>query len=264
MAQRSVIPVSKFGNEPVSIERFSFSDLPELGDWQQPERHDRHSFFLMEQGTVTLEIDFTKSEVVAPAVVYMHPDQVHRILAFSHVQAVAWALTDEQLGTGYLNQLQSAAPEFLDEASFDLMQQLAEVCLKMKEPALKPALLALVSLVIEKLSAKQASGRFEVITHSFRKALESHYLTAKRPADYASFLNISVAYLNECVKNTTGLSVSHHIQQRVILEAKRLLVHSDLSVKEIASYLGYDDHPYFVRLFAKVAGKSALAFKNRD
>lgn len=264
MAQKSIIPVSSFGSEPVSIKRFTFRDLPELGDWEQPERHDRHSFFLLEQGAVTIEIDFEKFHVVAPALVYMHRDQVHRILAFNDVQALAWALTDEQLGVGYLNQLETAAPITLDETSFELMQQLAEVCLKLKEPILKPALLALVSLVIEKIGAKQTSNRFEAITRSFRIALESHYLTAKRPANYAAYLRVSVAYLNECVKNTTGLSVSYHIQQRLILEAKRLLVHSDLSVKEIAAQLGFNDYPYFTRLFAKVAGKSALAFKNRD
>jgi YesN/AraC family two-component response regulator len=86
----------------------------------------------------------------------------------------------------------------------------------------------------------------------------------KRPADYAEVLNISVAYLNECVKNVTGFSVSHHIQQRIILEAKRLLYHSDNSVKEIAAELGYDDYPYFSRLFVKVAGITALTFRSKN
>lgn len=89
-------------------------------------------------------------------------------------------------------------------------------------------------------------------------------MTAKRPTENAEQLNISTSYLNECVKNTTGHSVSYHIQQRVILEAQRLLYYSDGSVKEIATELGYDDYPYFSRLFTKVAGMSALAFKNKN
>jgi len=50
------------------------------------------------------------------------------------------------------------------------------------------------------------------------------------------------------------------------LEAKRLLYHSDQSLKEIAAILGYDDYPYFSRLFTKVAGIAPLNFrhKNRD
>jgi len=70
--------------------------------------------------------------------------------------------------------------------------------------------------------------------------------------------------LNECVKNATGHPVSYHIQQRIILEAKRLLYHSGKSVKEIATQLGYDDYPYFSRLFTKITGMSALAFRNRN
>ncbi|MEZ0453718.1 helix-turn-helix domain-containing protein [Sphingobacterium thalpophilum] len=65
------------------------------------------------------------------------------------------------------------------------------------------------------------------------------------------------------MKDVTGQTVSQHIQDRVILEAKRLLYHSDKSVKEIAFELGYDDYPYFSRLFAKNTGISALAFRNK-
>lgn len=54
-----------------------------------------------------------------------------------------------------------------------------------------------------------------------------------------------MSYLNECVKNITGFSVSYHIQQRIILEAKRMLFYTNKSIKEIAIELGYDDYPYF-------------------
>ncbi|WP_333863881.1 helix-turn-helix domain-containing protein [Sphingobacterium sp.] len=49
---------------------------------------------------------------------------------------------------------------------------------------------------------------------------------------------MSVSYPNECVKNVAGFSVSHYIQQRIILEAKHLLYHSDKLVKEVAIELG--------------------------
>jgi AraC-like DNA-binding protein len=94
--------------------------------------------------------------------------------------------------------------------------------------------------------------------------LERDFLTAKRPTEYAQKLNISTSYLNECVKYTTGHPVSFHLQQRVILEAKRFLYYSEKSVKEIADELGYDDYPYFSRLFTKVTGMSALAFRNKN
>lgn len=79
--------------------------------------------------------------------------------------------------------------------------------------------------------------------------------------DYAENLNITTPYLNECVKSATGHPVSHHIQHRVILEAKRLLYHSNKSIKEIAGELGYDDNSYFTRLFVKITGMTPLAFR---
>lgn len=115
-------------------------------------------------------------------------------------------------------------------------------------------------------TSKQADtlSRFDLVAKTFKLALEKNFITAKRPADYAQKLNISVHYLNECVKNTTGLPVSYHIQQRVILEAKRLLFHSNKSVKEIAAELGYEDYAYFSRLFNKATGMTALTFRNKN
>jgi AraC-like DNA-binding protein len=73
-----------------------------------------------------------------------------------------------------------------------------------------------------------------------------------------------MSYLNECVKAVTGKSVTSQIQQRVTMEAKRLLYHSNRSVKEIAGDLGFDDHSYFTRLFTKVVGMTPLAFRAKN
>jgi AraC family transcriptional activator of pobA len=139
---------------------------------------------------------------------------------------------------------------------------------KLYHSLLKDSCNALVALVTSQyLALAQPAdrlSRFEIITKAFRELLERHYINDKRPAAYAQKLHLSTPYLNECVKTATGYSVSHHLQQRVILEAKRLLSHSDRSVKEIAASLGYDDYPYFSRLFTKVAGMSALSFRNKN
>jgi len=66
------------------------------------------------------------------------------------------------------------------------------------------------------------------------------------------------------IRSTTGHAVSYHIQQRIVLQAKRMLRYSNQTVKEIAFALGYEDYPYFTRLFKKVAGVSAVAFRNKN
>jgi len=276
------IPVNHFGGEDaagVFIEKIVFTDLPRFEEWGQAERHDRHSFFLLEKGTVTIEIDFKKYKLKSPALIYMHPDQVHRIIAFKNVTVSTRAITDEHLNPEYPELLESitpATPLALKRNAFSLISEAVSLVIKFSErkqgrlyhSLLKDSCNALVALVAsyyaEQLTPADKLTRFETVTKAFRELLEYSFIKIRRPAEYAQKLNISTAYLNECVRNTTGYPVSYHIQQRIILEAKRLLYHSGRSVKEIAAELGYDDYPYFSRLFTKVAGMSALAFRNKN
>ncbi len=244
---------------------------------KQAHREDRHSFFLLEKGTVHVEIDFQTYQIEAPSVIYMHPNQVHRIVSFDNVTVSSWAITNENLNPDYLKLLEDitpAKPVVLAKETFSIIAEAVSLCLKFSEfkknklyhSLLKDSGNALVALVLlhylKQPKSTDKPSRVDSITKAFKELLEREYTAVKRPADYAQKLNISTPYLNECVKSTTGYSVSHHIQQPVILEAKRLLYHSDKSVKEIAAELGYDDYPYFSRLFIKVTGMTALSFRN--
>lgn len=278
------IPVNQFGDESgvgISIERLSFENLPDLGEWEQPERHDRHCFFLLEKGSVNMEIDFECHHIHSPAAIYLHPDRVHRIIGFDDVTVSSLAINDEALEPEYLQWLEDISlvkPVPLTPDTFDFLSEAAALCIKIAErkkdqfyqSIFKAHSNALVGLMIETYIAETKPSdklsRPELVTKAFRKALSQHFARIKRPKDYAEKLHLSTAYLNECVKATTGQPVSYHIQQRVILEAKRLLYHSNQSLKEIAAVLGYDDYPYFSRLFIKITGVGPLTFrrKNRD
>jgi AraC family transcriptional activator of pobA len=280
--KKESIPINHFGDDAglgISIERISFESLPDLGEWEQPERHDRHSFFLLEKGAVTIEIDFERYHLQSPTAIYMHPDQVHRIIGFDKVTVCALAVTNEIINPEYLQLLEEirpAAPSKLTATAFDHLSQSASLCIQITQRTssqlyktlLKDQGNALIGLFIatylEQDPASEKSTRPAMVTKAFRKALSIDFLKLKRPADYAEKLHLSPAYLNECVKNTTGHPVSYHIQHRVILEAKRLLYHSDQSLKEIANVLGYDDYPYFSRLFRKVTGFSPLTFRDKN
>jgi AraC-like DNA-binding protein len=174
-----------------------------------------------------------------------------------------------------LEEIEPAKPLTLKQDEFSVISDAVSLCIKLSErknEKLYRSLLigsceTLIGLVISQYLVQSKPldklSRLEIITKAFKAILEKNFATAKRPGEYAQQLNISTTYLNECIKSTTGYSVSHHIQQRIILEAKRLLYHSDKSVKEIATELGYDDYPYFSRLFTKVTGMTALAFRNK-
>jgi AraC family transcriptional activator of pobA len=101
------------------------------------------------------------------------------------------------------------------------------------------------------------------ISSQFKQLLNKQLKTKKSPAEYASMLNISESYLTEALKKQTGFTASYWIQQEVIMEAKRLLYYSQLSVKEIAHALGYTDHSYFSRFFRKATGSPAISFRQK-
>jgi len=265
----------------IVIERLFLKDLPTAGieDAQKSHREDGHSFFLLESGKVSIEIDFKRYEVKPSSIIYMHPDQVHRIISFENVTVCSWSISDENLHPEYLKLLKSitpAVPLLLNKETFSLISEAVSLSLKffkrkndkLYHPFLKDSCNALVALVtsqyLEQSNPADKLSRFEVVTKTFRELLDRNYTTAKRPVEYANQLNISAHYLNECVKDTTGHPVSYHIQQRIILEAKRLLHYSDKSVKEIAAELGYDDYPYFSRLFTKATGMTALTFRSKN
>ncbi|QHS58344.1 AraC family transcriptional regulator [Chitinophaga agri] len=266
-------------NSGITIERMSLHDMPIFDIVAEAHRHDRHSFFLLENGTMTIEIDFQRHRLKRSSLLYMHPDQVHRILAFKDVVVSSWAITNEYLHPEHLKLLEKLTPGGplpLRKETFSLFYQAVTLFLQFSEQPqdsvyqslLKDSCNALIALTISQYLKRAKTTdhptRAETVTQAFRELLDHHYTADKRPAAYARQLNLSVPYLNECVRNTTGFSVSHHIQQRVVLEAKRLLYHSDKSVKEIASWLGYDDYPYFIRLFTKVAGMPPLSFRHKN
>ncbi|WP_027418691.1 AraC family transcriptional regulator [Crocinitomix catalasitica] len=90
--------------------------------------------------------------------------------------------------------------------------------------------------------------------------IEANYLTLKKPSQYANLLNISTKHLNKIVQNSLGKSSSELINNRIILEAQRLLTHGQINVKEIAYELGYEDPSYFTRFFKTNVGVSPTAF----
>jgi AraC-like DNA-binding protein len=98
-------------------------------------------------------------------------------------------------------------------------------------------------------------------SRTFSQLVEWHYTRYHTVAEYADLLNISPKALNKRITRYSNTTPNEVIKNRIILEAKRLLVHTSLSVKEIGYKLGYDDPSYFIRLFSKQAETSPQNFR---
>ncbi|MDO4934724.1 MAG: AraC family transcriptional regulator, partial [Prevotella sp.] len=126
--------------------------------------------------------------------------------------------------------------------------------------------IGIVAEAVEAAGMQQTrhSQRHVSLVVSFRRLLAEHLAANRQPSHYASLLNISAVYLNEVVKSITGMNATSFIKNEVVLRAKRQLVHTDLSIKEIADSLGIDDHAYFSRMFTQATGVSPTLFRQKN
>ena len=85
----------------------------------------------------------------------------------------------------------------------------------------------------------------------FKEVLEKRFKKYRSINRYASELSIPVNRLNKASFQTIGKSPKQLIDERILLEAKRLLAHSTLSIKEIAFELGFDEPTNFIKYFRK-------------
>lgn len=225
-------------------------------------------------------VDFGEYEVRGRALMVILPGQVHQYIS-SDAVTTGWFVA---LDVGMMQEKFRSVLEDPLRVPGALWPEDSEVrpvlqCLEMikgiidRESAgnydrqiVHGALMVLVALVCSIYVNRQQESpgrvlRPRLITQSFRKLLSERYKEMKSPGAYAAEMNLSLSYLNEVVKSTTGFAVSYWIQNEVVLEAKRLLYHSEYNVKEIAHELGYEDHAYFTRMFTKAVGKTPGAFR---
>jgi AraC family transcriptional regulator, transcriptional activator of pobA len=97
----------------------------------------------------------------------------------------------------------------------------------------------------------------------FSKLVEQHYKTLHTVADYANLLFITPKHLSKKISLVSKDTPNNIIKNRIILESKRLLAHTSMSVKEIAYSLNYEDDAYFVRFFTKNTGISPTSFRKQ-
>jgi len=97
----------------------------------------------------------------------------------------------------------------------------------------------------------------------FRDELESHYKSVRQVSHYAELLNVTEKRLSAATNKVLGKTPKEIIDERVMLEGKRLLAHTWLSVKEIGYSLGFDEPTNFIKYFRKHSGKTPVEFREQ-
>lgn len=231
--------------------------------------HGFYEIIWFQKGSGTHYVDFNQYAIAPGTIIFISPGQIHSFDTKhdqeGYVLKICAELFDDfvSLSCVTVQDKDSAALEMLIGAMQEELQ---------KEDSLghREALHALVKLFVIMVRRSYAeinpsAPNPHKVSYkaflNFRKLIEENYCRLHTVKDYASLLNVSsktlTLYVNECSK----YSPLELINNRIILEAKRLLRYSVLSVKEIAFRLGFEDPSYFAKFFKRLVKQSPADYR---
>lgn len=241
-------------------------------------RDEYYVFLLIEEGGGKVLIDFEEREITRKSVFCILPGQVH--LPGTDIRGRGWFLAVDCMAVRdeYKEIFEKSVPAGNsinpDEGVMNDLRNCASVIYNRLKSGngtigqyiLQDLLSSYIGLIAESYQEKFpaiTNKRSAIITHEFKSLLSVNYRSMKRPSQYAAAMNISAVYLYEVIKGTTGQNVGDYIRNEIVLQAKRLLFYTSMSIKEIALELGYEDWAYFTRLFTKVSKLSPTQFRKK-
>jgi len=250
-----------------------------------PHKHSFYHLVYFTKGSGSHSIDFVNFPVKAGQIYFMVPGQVHD-WNFKNVPDGFIVNFSEQ----YINAL-IADTRYLDQFSFFsgiAAQQVINIPVKaqpaveqllstiiseaqgdklQKDDMIRTALLQLFILVNRSTNHEKTTtaGNYNsLLLQNFRKLIDQQYKKLKLTKEYAALLYVTPNHLNALSKHVTGQSAGELIRDRVLLEAKRLLVNAQLNISEIARELDFADNSYFARFFKKYTGLTPDEFRKQN
>jgi AraC-like DNA-binding protein len=258
--------------DAVSIRSFDWSIDGVEDEFFIPRRLSSYEFFWIKQGSAYVNID-TESLVLSEKSVYcLSPGQIRQFEKKPEIEGYCISVCPN-----FLQLLQNRAEMMLIfDFSGELRQisveeglekELEQVLDKLEREVRRGAshhsdlLRAWLNIFILYLSSGVSESQVELSSKSdrelfkkFMALLPRYYAEKKMVSEYAEILCVTPNYLNSVVKKITGYPASHHIQQFLVMEAKRYAMFSQLRMKEIANKLGFADYAHFSKFFKNYAG----------
>lgn len=249
-----------------------------------PHRHSFYHLVLFTRGQGTHTIDFKKFKVKAGQLYCMVPGQVHSWDFEGPMAGYILNFSENYFRSFLLD------PHFLDRFSFfsgdseeGVLQlpaaplQQATGCLddlvrtfqKTTGPAgdhIKVLLLRFLLLIEDAIGSPvraRVPHQKKLMLKTFRNLIEKNYRQLRLPNEYAALLYMTPHHLNALCQELSGRSAGEVIRDRILLEAKRLLVSHEMTAAQIALELNFKDASYFNRFFKKATGLTPFEFRKQ-
>ncbi|MDG4808701.1 AraC family transcriptional regulator [Micromonospora sp. WMMD1120] len=264
-------PAPPIGTSPRTDEIATFALAGLAGDtgWRRPVIVERELLILTTRGHGDAELDFHPLPCRPGTLLRVRPGQVLRCVGPQFdATVVAWdphALRDVDLDLATAVTWRQLAGED-EDAVINEVSQLVVDCQRHPDGPTARALLrhqlAVLLLRLALAQADRSPARPEEETfHRFHREVEHGYPHTRRVEDYAAGLGCSVRTLTRACLAVTGRSAKQVIDERVALQAARLLAATDQPIAQIGRHLGFSEPTNFGRFFTREVGVSPGAFR---
>ncbi|KEY19312.1 AraC family transcriptional regulator [Kaistella antarctica] len=272
---------------PFSFEgEFVFSPLSTLADLINRQDFFKTKFYtllIIESGSGNLMIDHEVHQLKKRRVFFVNYNQVFRFADVENLTGEAVLFTRSFYNLIYTGNRKikddtafSQLPTLTDFAKNDLTNFITGIT-DIKKEFSDPKVLSkeIICLLLKASMLKYIrktdnadfinfkTSRKSTYIEQFKSLVETHFKELKRTSDYSEKLTISANYLNALIKEKLDISAENVIQNRVILEAERFLLNTDLSVTEISFELGFSDKSHFGKYFKKITQESPNSFRKK-
>ena len=272
---KKIIPAFDFNKSLHKDLLFEFTKLEESYnpyDASHPHRHNYFEVLYFNSDGGNHDIDFQSYPIEKNSIHFVSPGQVHLLRKDAKVTGHVLSFTDDFfLDRTSSSMFIDALPFFINPSSIPIVRiideekrkEIVDIIFRIQNEYTSSnsdkiqviaswMSLFLISCRRIYLSQSHSSEKHLLkneTTRKFKKLVEENFAENKSVSEYASLLNITPGHLNDTIQKELGKTASELIHERIVLEAKRLLYHSEKSIKEIAATLNYDDPSYFTKFF---------------
>ena len=250
-----------------------------------PHRHDFFEVLYLLKGSGYHVIDGNKYEIKPPCVFFMSPGQAHKLELSNDIEGFIFIFTSDFYLLNRSNQnsliefpffytIHQDNPPLLLENENDIRflenlfrQSIAEI----SRPGdyFLEMLRSILDLILTTCAARYHvnenmlnKGKGQILVKRFFHLVEENHQKNLSLSDYSGMIGVTPNHLTQTVKMLTGKTSSQIVKAKQLMEIKRLLVHTNLSVSEIANQLNFDDQSYFTKFFKRETGITPIQYRS--
>lgn len=250
-----------------------------------PHRHDFFEVLFLQKGSGYHIIDGNKYEIIPPCIFFMSPGQAHKLELSNDIEGFIFIFTSDFYLLDRTNQnsliefpffytIHQDNPPLLLQSKNDIhfletlfRQGITE--LEHSTGTNSAMVRSILDLILITCATRYEldehllnKGKGQILVKKFFHLIEENNQKRLLVSDYARMIGVTPNHLSQTVKLLTGKTSSQIVKAKQLLEIKRMLVHTELSVSEIADKLNFEDQSYFTKFFKREAGLTPVQYRN--